>query len=47
MSFIGNLIWLVFGGILGAVAWFAAGLLLCITVILARVGFSFGASDLF
>ena len=33
MSFIRNLIWLVFGGILGAIAWFAAGLLLCITVI--------------
>lgn len=33
MRFIGNIIWLVFGGILGAVAWLAAGLLLCITVI--------------
>jgi uncharacterized membrane protein YccF (DUF307 family) len=33
MNFIGNIIWLVFGGILGAVAWFIAGLLLCITII--------------
>lgn len=33
MNFIGNIIWLVFGGILGAIAWFIAGLLLCITII--------------
>lgn len=33
MNFIGNVIWLIFGGILGAVAWFAAGLLLCVTLI--------------
>jgi len=33
MSFIGNLIWLIFGGLLGAIAWGLAGLLLCITII--------------
>jgi len=33
MNFIGNIIWLVFGGILGAIAWFVAGLLLCVTII--------------
>ena len=33
MSLIGNIIWLVFGGILGAIAWFIAGLLLCVTII--------------
>lgn len=33
MNVIGNLIWLIFGGILGAVAWFIAGLLLCLTII--------------
>jgi uncharacterized membrane protein YccF (DUF307 family) len=33
MRFIGNIIWVIFGGLLGAVAWFAAGLLLCITII--------------
>ena len=38
MSFIGNIIWLVLGGILGAIAWFIAGLLLCVTI----VGIPFG-----
>jgi uncharacterized membrane protein YccF (DUF307 family) len=33
MNFIGNIIWLIFGGILGAILWFVAGLLLCVTVI--------------
>lgn len=33
MSLIGNIIWLVFGGILGAIAWLLAGMLLCITII--------------
>lgn len=42
MSIIGNIIWLVFGGILGAVAWFAAGLLLCVTII----GIPFGVQCL-
>lgn len=33
MSIIGNIIWLLFGGILAAIVWFLAGLLLCVTVI--------------
>lgn len=33
MSFLGNIIWLLFGGIIGAIAWFFAGLVLCITII--------------
>lgn len=33
MNLLGNIIWLVFGGILAAIAWFLAGLILCITVI--------------
>lgn len=33
MRFIGNIIWIIFGGLLGAIAWSLAGLLLCITII--------------
>ncbi len=33
MSFLGNIIWLVFGGIITSILWFAAGLLLCVTII--------------
>ena len=39
MSILGNLIWLLFGGVLAAIAWFIAGLLLCVTII----GIPFGA----
>lgn len=38
MNFLGNIIWFVFGGIVTAVAWFAAGLVLCVTI----VGIPFG-----
>lgn len=38
MSFLGNIIWLLFGGIVAAIGWFIAGLLLCITI----VGIPFG-----
>lgn len=38
MSLLGNLIWLLCGGLLAAIGWFFAGLLLCITV----VGIPFG-----
>jgi len=41
MSLIGNIIWLIFGGILGAVAWLIAGLLLCVTMI----GIPFGVQS--
>lgn len=33
MNFIGNVIWLVLGGILGAILWAIGGLVLCITII--------------
>ena len=33
MNFIGNIIWLLFGGIISAVLWFIAGLVLCVTII--------------
>ena len=38
MSTIGNIIWILTGGIIGAILWCAAGLLLCVTV----VGIPFG-----
>ena len=33
MSFIGNLIWIIFGGLLFWLEWVAAGILCCITII--------------
>jgi uncharacterized membrane protein YccF (DUF307 family) len=33
MSFLGNIIWLIFGGFIAAILWFVAGLLLCVTII--------------
>lgn len=33
MNFIGNIFWLVFGGLIGAVLWAIAGLLVCLTII--------------
>lgn len=33
MSLLGNLIWLLFGGIIAAIGWFVSGLILCITII--------------
>lgn len=38
MTLLGNLIWLVFGGLVAGVAWLLAGLTLCLTV----VGIPFG-----
>ncbi|HEY4334633.1 MAG TPA: YccF domain-containing protein [Puia sp.] len=38
MNFIGNLIWLIFGGFLAAVGYVVGGLVLCITI----VGIPFG-----
>lgn len=38
MSLIGNLIWLIFGGLLSGLAWILAGLGLCLTI----VGIPFG-----
>lgn len=39
MSFLGNIIWLIFGGIIGAIVWALVGLLWCVTII----GIPFGA----
>lgn len=39
MNFIGNIIWLIFGGLIACIAWSIAGLILCITII----GIPFGA----
>ena len=33
MNFLCNIIWLIFGGIIGAILWFLVGLILCLTVI--------------
>jgi len=33
MNMIGNIIWLIFGGIIAAILWVIAGLLLCLTII--------------
>ncbi len=33
MKLLGNIIWLIFGGIIAAIAWFTAGIILCITII--------------
>lgn len=38
MSLLGNLIWLIFGGLLSGLAWIIAGLGLCLTI----VGIPFG-----
>ena len=38
MKFLGNLIWIIFGGLLSALGWWIAGLLWCITVIGLPVG---------
>lgn len=39
MSIIGNIIWLLFGGIVLAIVWMLAGLLLCITVVFIPFGY--------
>ena len=33
MRFLGNLIWLIFGGLIEALLWFIIGLILCVTII--------------
>lgn len=39
MSILGNLIWVLFGGFIGAIGWFLAGLLLCVTIVGIPFGF--------
>ena len=38
MSLIGNLIWIIFGGLIASILWFVSGLIMCITI----VGIPFG-----
>ncbi|WP_291291388.1 YccF domain-containing protein [Enterococcus sp.] len=38
MNVLGNLIWLIFGGLFGAISWFVAGCLWCITIIGIPIG---------
>lgn len=38
MSFIGNLIWIIFGGLIASISWLVSGFILCLTV----VGIPFG-----
>jgi uncharacterized membrane protein YccF (DUF307 family) len=38
MRFLGNLIWIIFGGLLSAIGWWCTGLLWCITVVGIPVG---------
>ena len=38
MKFLGNIIWLIFGGLAGAISWFLAGCLWSITIIGIPVG---------
>jgi len=33
MNFIGNIIWLLFGGLIASILWAVAGLILCVTII--------------
>ncbi len=33
LSFIGNIIWVIFGGLLTSIEWITAGLIMCITII--------------
>lgn len=38
MSFLGNVIWMIFGGLINAAVWFLAGCLWCITLIEIPIG---------
>lgn len=38
MSFIGNLLWFIFGGFIGSVSWFIIGAFWCVTIIGIPVG---------
>jgi uncharacterized membrane protein YccF (DUF307 family) len=38
MNFIGNIVWLLFGGIIAAITWAIVGLILCVTVIGIQLG---------
>lgn len=49
MSLLGNIIWLIFGGLIAAVGYFVGGLILCLTIIGIPFGlkaFSFAGASL-
>ncbi|SEQ03881.1 YccF domain-containing protein [Butyrivibrio sp. TB] len=41
MNFIGNLIWIICGGLFSAIGWWLAGILWCITIIGIPFGMQF------
>lgn len=41
MKSIGNILWLIFGGLLGAITSFIEGVLLCVTIIFIPVGLQY------
>ncbi|WP_313528859.1 YccF domain-containing protein [Anaerotignum sp.] len=38
MSILGNILWLIFGGVFSAIGWFLAGIICCITIIGIPIG---------
>ncbi len=38
MNLLGNIIWFIFGGLTGAITWFLAGILWCITIVGIPIG---------
>ena len=38
MKTIGNIIWLIFGGLILALGWAVAGIILCLTIVFIPVG---------
>lgn len=38
MNVLGNIIWFIFGGLVGAISWFLAGCIWCITIIGIPIG---------
>ena len=40
MSLLGNILWLIFGGLLSGISWILAGCLCCITVIGIEMAFA-------
>ncbi len=38
MTVLGNILWLIFGGLIAAIGWFLAGCIICITIIGIPIG---------
>ena len=41
MSLLGNILWIIFGGLISALGWFFSGLIWCITIIGIPFGLQF------